>query len=157
MYRLHDYKQTTFYHGYNREDSFYLSEKNLKKPEHKRSKKWPSIEEFWECEEPKPFRLVTSEHADVRKFKRWLRNHLAKIESNPDFDYDKEALAKFEPGLDISLGDFDKREEINTDMAIFKWSNQMYMTEQEIKDLPEERRLIKQPPKPMDLSKAERI
>jgi hypothetical protein len=80
LFRIHDYKQTDFYHGFNREEGFYLSEKNLKKPERKRQKKWPTIKEFWECEEPKPFRLLASEHADVRKFKRWMRNHLAKIE-----------------------------------------------------------------------------
>jgi hypothetical protein len=123
LYRIHDYKQTDFYHGLAREDSFYVSERNLKKPDHKRTKKWPTVEEFWKCEEPKPFRLLASDHSDWRKFKRWFRNYLSKIESNPEFDYDTEALAKFEPGLDICLGDFDKKEEINTDMAIFKWSN----------------------------------
>ena len=46
-----------------------------------------------------------------------------KIENTPDFDYDTEALAKYEPGMDICLGDYEKQEEINTDMAIFKWSN----------------------------------
>lgn len=156
LYRIHDYKQTDFYHGLNREDSFYLSEKNLKKPDHKRSKKWPTIEEFWNCEEPRPFRLLASDHADWRKFKRWFRNHLNRIENTPEFDYDTEALAKFDSVLDISLGDFDKKEEINTEMAIFKWSNQIYMTEKELKDLSEEMRVLKQPPTPMDLSKAER-
>ena len=63
---------------------------------------------------------------------------MVKIENDLDFDYDKEALAKFEPELDISLGDFDKKEEINTDMAIFKWSNKMYMSEEEIKNLTDE-------------------
>lgn len=66
-----------------------MSERNLKKPDHKRSKKWPSIEEFWALDEQKPFRLLCSEQADVRKFKRWFRNHMAKIESDADFDYDK--------------------------------------------------------------------
>jgi hypothetical protein len=146
LFRLHDYKQTDYYHGLNREDSFYLTEKNMKKPEHKRAKKWPTIEEFWTSDEPKPFRLLASDQADVRKFKRWLRYHLAKVEADPSFDYDKEALSKFEPGLDICLGDYDKKEEINTDMAIFKWNNQMYMTEKEIKDLPEEKKTMKQPP-----------
>jgi hypothetical protein len=82
---------------------------------------------------------------------------LAKIEGNPDYDYDKEALAKYEPGLDICLGDFSKKEEIYTDMAIFKWNNQMYMTEKEKKELPEEKRVIKTAPKMFDLSKAERV
>lgn len=128
------------YHGFNREDEFYLKEKNLKKPEHKRVKKWPSIEEFWNSNEPKEFRLMCSDGADWKKFRRWLRNYLIKIDGNPDYDYDKEALAQYEAGLDICLGDFDKKEEVHTDMAVFKWSNQMYMTEAEIKALPEEKK-----------------
>lgn len=60
-YRLFDYKQTDFYHGYNREDEFYLTEKNLKKPEHMRKRKWPSVPEFWALEQPRPFRLLAGE------------------------------------------------------------------------------------------------
>ncbi len=115
----------------------------MKKPDHKRTKKWPTVEEFWKCEEPKPFRLLASDHADWRKFKRWFRNHLRRIENNPEFDFDTEALAKFEPTLDICQGNFDKKEEVNTEMAIFKWSNQNFMSEKELKDLPEEMRTLK--------------
>lgn len=61
LFRLHDYKQTDLYHGLNREDHFYMSEKNMKKPDHKRLKKWPTIEEFWNCNEPKPFRLLATD------------------------------------------------------------------------------------------------
>jgi len=68
---------------------------------------------------------------------------LVKIENDPDFDYDKQALLRFESELDISLGDFDKKEEINTDMAIFKWSNKIFMSEEEIKDLTEEQKHMK--------------
>ena len=158
LYRIHDYKQTDFYHGFNREDEAYYSEKNMKKPEHKRRRKWPTIEEFWACEEPKPFRLIASDHADWRKFKRWLRVHLRKIEQDPSYDYDKEALSKFEPGLDIYLGDdYEKHEEPNTDMAIFKYSNLDFLTEKELAELPEEKKVRKQPPTPVDLSKAERV
>ena len=42
-------------------------------------------------------------------------------------------------------------------MAIFKWSNKMYMSEEEIKNLTDEQKLIKKTPKPIDLSKAERV
>ena len=73
LYRLIDYKQTDFYHGPSREDEFYLTEKNMKKPLHKRTRKWPTIDEFWACEDPKPFRLIASEAADYRKFRRWIR------------------------------------------------------------------------------------
>ena len=134
-----------------------MTERNLRKPEHKRLKKWPTIEEFWSCEEPKEFRLLCSDHAEWRKFKRWLRYHLNKIENTPDYDYDAECLAKYQDSLDICLGDYDKKEEINTEMAIFKYSNQMFMTEQELKDLPDEMKVLKKPPTPVDLHKAERV
>jgi heat shock protein HspQ len=52
VFCLYDYKKTDFYHGLNREDEFYLSEANLKKPLHKRKRKYPTIQEFWESTEP---------------------------------------------------------------------------------------------------------
>jgi len=76
LFRILDYKQTTLYHGLNREESFYLNTKNIRKPDHKRNKPWPSVEEFWNCEEPKEFRLLCTEQADWRKFKRWFNKHL---------------------------------------------------------------------------------
>lgn len=42
-------------------------------------------------------------------------------------------------------------------MAIFKWSNKMFMSEDEIKDLTDEQKLVKQAPKSLDMSKAERV
>lgn len=45
----------------NREDEFYLTEKNLRKPEHTRKRKWPTVEEFWALEQPRPFRLIAGE------------------------------------------------------------------------------------------------
>jgi hypothetical protein len=36
VYMLHDYKETTFYHGINREDEFYTTEKNMKRSERRR-------------------------------------------------------------------------------------------------------------------------
>ena len=66
-------------------------------------------------------------------------------------------MDKYEAGLDISLGDWDKQEEINTEMAIFKYSNHDFMTEQEFKDLPDEMKVLKKPPTPIDLEKAEKV
>jgi hypothetical protein len=34
---------------------------------------WPTVEEFWKCEEEKPFRLIADDQAEFRKFKRWLK------------------------------------------------------------------------------------
>lgn len=158
MYRIFDYKQTDFYHGYNREDEFYTTEKNLRKPEIKRKRKWPSRPEFWALEQPRPFRVIASEQAEWRKFKRWLKKHLEKIEATPDFDYDKAALDLHEPDLDICLGDWDEKGVVNHEMAIYKWDSTYFLSEKEIAALPEERRQpLKVPPKSFDLAKAERI
>ena len=43
-YKLFDYKQTDFYHGLNREDDYYTSPRNLRKPFHKRKRQWPNVE-----------------------------------------------------------------------------------------------------------------
>lgn len=45
VFNIADYKQTDFYWGLNRPegDAYYHSEKNLKKPIHRRSKPWPTI------------------------------------------------------------------------------------------------------------------
>lgn len=76
LYRLYDYKKTDLYHGLNREDSYYLNLKNMKKPIHKRLKKWPSFEEFWSSSDPVEFRLLASKNSEWQKFRRWLRRHL---------------------------------------------------------------------------------
>jgi len=52
LFQLFDYKQTDYYHGINREDDHYTSPKNMRKPLHKRKRKWPTVEEFWNSEEP---------------------------------------------------------------------------------------------------------
>lgn len=46
-FRLFDFKQTDMFHGLNREDEFYTGPKNMRKPLHKRKRKWPSVEQFW--------------------------------------------------------------------------------------------------------------
>lgn len=48
----------------------------MRLPEFKRKRKWPSLEEFWNSNDPKPFRLIASDHADWRKFKRWMSKTL---------------------------------------------------------------------------------
>lgn len=53
--------------------------KELKKPPHKRDKKWPTIEEFWTSDEPKEFRLHCSHHADYRKFRVWFKKRLEEV------------------------------------------------------------------------------
>lgn len=78
IFNIADYKQTDFYHGLNRPegDAFYHSEKNLKKPPHRRSRPWPTIQEFWESTEPKEFKLSCQDQGDFKKFRVWLRKAL---------------------------------------------------------------------------------
>ena len=125
---MHDKKETTFYHGLNREDEWYNTPKNLRKPEHKRKKKWPSPEEFWASETPQTFRLIAGDEADWRKFKRWLLRHLREVEAQPDFDYDKAAMEAFQSEIDMCLGDYDQKGVVNTEMAIHKYDQSIFMT-----------------------------
>ncbi len=55
LFNIAEYRQTQLYWGYNREDEYY--EKELSKRPHKRQKKWPTIEEFWTCTEPREFKM----------------------------------------------------------------------------------------------------
>lgn len=116
----------------------------MRKPERKRVRKWPTIDEFWTSDEPKMFRLMAADHADWRKFRRWILKHLKTIE-NSDFDYDAECMKLHGETIrnEICLGDFDRKGIINTDMAIFKWNNQMFMSQDEIKKLTDVQREIK--------------
>jgi len=52
LYRLLDYKETDLYHGLPREPEFYETPKNLKRPKHKRQRPYPTVDEFWESQEP---------------------------------------------------------------------------------------------------------
>ena len=159
LYHILDYKKTDMYHGLPREDEFYTTEKNMKRPERMRNKPWPTVQEFWSSDIPTEFRLLANDQADWRKFKRWLMNYLRKIEAQPEFDYDKIALETYGNEVEIYTGeDFDKKEEVNTEVAVYKWTNAYYMTEKEYKALPPEKQLkVTEPPKIIDLSKAERV
>lgn len=77
-FKLYDYKQTDLFHGLNREDDYYTSARNMRKPHHKRKRKYPSVEEFWESDEPAEFKLTADEQSDVRRFKRWFKSTLKK-------------------------------------------------------------------------------
>ena len=155
---MHDKKATTFYHGLNRDDEWYNTPKNLRKPEHKRKKKYPSPEEFWASETPQTFRLIAGDEADWRKFKRWLLRHLREVEAQPDFDYDKAAMEAFRSNVDMCLGDYDEKGVVNTEMAIHKYDQSIFMTQKEIDVLPDEQKPMRiVPPKMLDLEKDERV
>ena len=93
----------------------------MKKPLHKRKRRWPTATEFWESTEPQSFRLLACEQADWKKFKKWLLRHLRQIETQPDYDYDKAALDAFKDKIDFCVGDWEEKGVVNTDMAIFKY------------------------------------
>lgn len=137
MFKLIEYKKSSYYYGYPREPEFYKAKKIVSKPDHKRVKVWPTPEEFWLSDDPVEFKLLCNDLADWRKFRRWLRRHLRMIEENPEFDYDKECLELWEENMDICLGDFEKESEINTEMGAFKWNNGLFMSKEEIDKLPE--------------------
>ena len=104
------------------------------------------------------FRVICSEKAEWRKFRKWLFRHLRMMEADPDFDFDKIALEKYADQKDISIGNFEEKGKLNHEMAIYKWDASIYMTEEEIAALPEERKpVLYEPPKYFDLSKAERV
>lgn len=80
LYRVFDYKKTDLYHGLPREESFYTTEKNMRRPEKRRKKAWPTQDEFWATETPIEFRVLCNDKADWRKFRKWLRRHLRQVE-----------------------------------------------------------------------------
>lgn len=80
-YKLFDYKQTDLFHGLSREDEYYTSAKNMRKPHHKRKRKYPTVTEFWSSEEPSMWKLTADEYADVPRFKRWFKAQLLSVET----------------------------------------------------------------------------
>ena len=118
-FKLYDYKQTDLFHGLNREDEFYEKPANLRKPMHKRKRKWPSVKEFWESTEPCEFKLAADEYADLRRFKRWFKKIMSAGLAQ-EKTCEERLLEKFADKVDICLGDFNQKGVINTDMAVHK-------------------------------------
>lgn len=155
-FSIFDYKQTTLYHGLNREDEYYLTEVNLRKPHHKRKRKWPSIDEFWSCEEPMPFRFVCDDYAQWRKFLRWIRKEVAARERLGGA-FEDEIEARFGSEFDISHGEWEHVGVINhDDIAVFKYDYTYHLNEAELKALKEKPEPIVRPIM-FDLAQAERV
>lgn len=109
-YCLYDYKQTDYYHGINREDEYYTTDVNLRKPLHQRKRKYPTSEEFWYSTEPKEFKLSCDDQAEWRKFRRWLRKELAKVAANPDMkSFSEINEPKFGHEIGISFGNYEEK------------------------------------------------
>lgn len=158
LYCLYDYRQTDFYYGLNREDEYYETKRNLKRPLHKRKMRRPTIQEFWESEEPKEFKLSADDQAQYRKFKRWLRKHLD-VHGLPDAKpFDQIQAEKFKDEVQIHLGDYKEPSVINTKMAVHQWDFTYFLNEEELKKLkPEEKPEEFEVPKHPDMATAERI
>lgn len=134
QFALFDYRQTDLYHGLNREDSYYVSPKNLARPPYHRKRKYPSVQEFWESTEPMPFRLIADDQSQWRKFRRWLLIEIKKAQERTE-SYEEMALRKHKDELDICQGNFDEKGKVNHEsIACFKWDFTDFMTEQQLKD-----------------------
>ena len=72
-FKVYDYKQTDHFHGLNREEDYYTKPKNMSKKFHLRKRPYPTVEEFWNSEEPVEFKLAADEKADLGRFRRWFR------------------------------------------------------------------------------------
>ena len=155
LYKLYDFKQTDLFHGVNREDEFYTTPKNMRKPLHKRKRKWPSINEFWDMEEPVIFKLVADNLADLPRFKRWMRMQLKASAEDPRSFQDK-VLEKYKDKIDLAYGNWEDEGVINTDIAAHKFNVNDYLTKEELKDYPFTITPC-EPPKMFDLSKARRV
>ena len=67
-------------------------------------------------------------------------------------------LDKYRKEFDISSGDFNEKGVVNHDVAIFKYDWTYFLTEDELKKLPQDKipeKLV--PPTAFDFSKAERV
>ena len=156
LYRLFDYKQTDLFHGLNREDDYYTTARNMRKPEHKRKRKQPSVEEFWTSDEPVVFKLHASEKSDVKRFKRWFRAQIRRGLTHSE-DFTEKVMAKHGDKFDICLGGWEEKGVINTEMAAHKMVASDFMTEEEHKEYPHGPVELCVPPKMFDLSKAKRV
>jgi hypothetical protein len=159
VFNIADYKKTDFYYGLERPDAdtYYESKKNLSKPPHKREKRWPTVQEFWESKEPQEFRLFCQDQADFRKFRVWLREVLAEVAEKGDAykSYAEQAKERFGAEVDICLGNYDEKGKVNTDIAVFKYDYSYFMTPEEIKKKGAPTKLVA--PKSFDLATAERV
>ena len=106
----------------------------MRKPLHKRKRKWPTIEEFWTSEEPMPFKLLADDQSQWRKFRKWLKKALSDSEETK-FDYHKDAESRFASEVDICLGNFHEKGVVNTKMAANQYDFTYFMTKDEIKKL----------------------
>lgn len=156
MFCIFDYKQTDMYHGPNRDDDFYTTEKNLKKGLHSRKQKYPTIEEFWTSKELQPLKLAIDDQADHRKFRKWLRRQLTAI-TDQTKSHKEINEPKFSHEVGISHGVWDEKAVFCHEMAAFNYDWTYHMTEEELKAYKEELPEKLVIPKMFDLKKAERV
>lgn len=132
MFTLFDYKKTDLYHGPNRDDEYYETDKNLKKPLHRRKQKRPTIEEFWTSTEPQSLKLCCDDQADYRRFKHWLKKQLGSITPESQ-SFNEKYAKKFYVEAGITHGDFKEKAHHNHWVAAFHHDFTDYFTTEENK------------------------
>lgn len=164
IFNISDYKKTQHYWGLNRPegDAYYNTPANLRKPPHKRSRPWPTVQEFWESTEPKEFKLSCQSQGDFRKFRVWLRKVLKEVADQGAAckPYSDRAAETFGHEVDICLGtNYEEVGKVNTDIAIFKYDFTYFLPPDELKKLKGDRAPPPKAvaPKSFDLTTAERV
>jgi hypothetical protein len=121
LFILYDYAATTAYWGPNKENYDYENQEHLHP--RLRIKKYPTTEEFWASEEEFNFRIVCSDYAEFRKFKKWV---IAKVESVKGKESYEEAV-KRSYGEFETYDNYDKKYELRRDPAVFKFNRSYFL------------------------------
>ena len=157
VFTIFDFKATQAYWGPNREDEYYDNPKNLRKPLHKRKQRRPTVQEFWQSEEPYRFRIAADTHSDLPKFRRWMRKQVEALtpESKSFQELNHE---KFVKEVGICHGEWDKKAEFCHDVMAFEFDWTYYLTPAELKTVKQNELPAKvNAPTAPDLDKAERV
>ncbi|KRX05264.1 hypothetical protein PPERSA_00565 [Pseudocohnilembus persalinus] len=81
---VYDWKATTEWHGNNQEGYDYENQDHIYPKD--RKIRYPTVEEFWESNEPFQFRVNCSRYADFRKFQRWILKEVEEKQNGPSLD-----------------------------------------------------------------------
>ena len=127
----------------------------MRKPIHKRKRQYPTVDDFWNSEEPAEFKMACDQHADFGKFRRWFKAQLKRGETM-EKSFEDQILEKYAAEIDICMGDWDEKGVINRQMAVHKLDCTQFMSKEENKDYPWPTSLTVAP-KMFDLSKGKRV
>ena len=105
--------------------------------------------------EPSVLRIVFSEHAEVYKFREWVKKQveLAMDEKRPA--YLDVLIQKF--GEPVLYDKFNEKYKVNKEMAVFKFNNKLHMTSEDIARYPNLSLSDVKPAPSFDVTKATKI